>query len=653
MSAQFNVDRVIVSGKAALYYEDYVLSIQYFNQALNLKPYLWEPWHLRAIAKYNLEDYHGAEADATKAIELNPYIISLYDLRAVSRIRQEKFKEAITDYTTAISQDHTRKEFWYNRALCRVELKDYEQASLDADTIIQRWEKYTPTYLMKAQISLHQKDTLKAGEWLEKALSLDPYNADAWRLCGNIHLSQSEWKKADEALSKTLHLKPKQVDCYLNRAVARLKLNNLRGAMADYDLAIEFDPANFLGHYNRGLLRQQVGDDNRAIEDFNFVIEREPKNVMAILNRATLLEATGDLRGAIRDYTTVIDEFPNFWVGLQKRAACYRLLGMTAKAEQDEFRIFKAQMDKHLGIQQRWSKKKIMEVRKRSDIDLEKYNQIVVEDEVIPEEHQKEYKSEYRGRVQNRKVENSLQPYIIVSTTDYSNAINHHKPFTKAVDETNLRLPKIVCNGEKVQLYTSTMPQQLPESEAQKLFALIDTLTNRLSETRNPDDALPIVMARCAANTMTLNYHEAINDAHLYASIDSTSALPWWQSAVCAARLAEFESTSSASGNALSTTNNNLRIAGIIADFEKAHSLDPDNAYILYCRGTFHALRGDNEDALKYLSEAIALDSSFPEAYYNRGIVYQRIGEKQKAVADLSKAGELGIYDAYSRIKAK
>ena len=36
--AQFNVDRLITSGKVALHYEDYVLSIQYFNQviALNL-----------------------------------------------------------------------------------------------------------------------------------------------------------------------------------------------------------------------------------------------------------------------------------------------------------------------------------------------------------------------------------------------------------------------------------------------------------------------------------------------------------------------------------------------------------------------------------------------------------------------------------------
>ena len=40
ISAQFRTDRLIDIGRSALYYEDYVLSIQYFNQVINVKPYL-------------------------------------------------------------------------------------------------------------------------------------------------------------------------------------------------------------------------------------------------------------------------------------------------------------------------------------------------------------------------------------------------------------------------------------------------------------------------------------------------------------------------------------------------------------------------------------------------------------------------------------
>ena len=80
--AQFNVDRLITSGKVALHYEDYVLSIQYFNQVIALKPFLYEPWQYRAVAKFYLDDFVGAETDASEAIALNPYIDILYDLRA-------------------------------------------------------------------------------------------------------------------------------------------------------------------------------------------------------------------------------------------------------------------------------------------------------------------------------------------------------------------------------------------------------------------------------------------------------------------------------------------------------------------------------------------------------------------------------------------
>jgi hypothetical protein len=55
--------------------------------------------------------------------------------------------------------------------------------------------------------------------------------------------------------------------------------------------------------------------------------------------------------------------------------------------------------DKRVGKQTRWSAAKVKQMRRRSEIDMEKYNQIVVSDDNSAEH---EYKSDYRGRVQNR-----------------------------------------------------------------------------------------------------------------------------------------------------------------------------------------------------------------------------------------------------------
>ena len=107
--AQFNIERLMTSGQIALHYEDYVLSMQYFNQVISLKPYLYQAWQYRSIAKFYLDDYVGAEEDANEAISLNPYVEEIYDLRAISRIRQKKFDKAIADYDRAILLSPTNK----------------------------------------------------------------------------------------------------------------------------------------------------------------------------------------------------------------------------------------------------------------------------------------------------------------------------------------------------------------------------------------------------------------------------------------------------------------------------------------------------------------------------------------------------------------
>ena len=65
--AQINTERMMTIARNALYFEDYVLSIQYFNQVINAKPYLFEPYFFRALAKINLDDYQGAEDDCNEA----------------------------------------------------------------------------------------------------------------------------------------------------------------------------------------------------------------------------------------------------------------------------------------------------------------------------------------------------------------------------------------------------------------------------------------------------------------------------------------------------------------------------------------------------------------------------------------------------------
>lgn len=224
--AQFNVDRLMISGEIALHYEDYVLSIQYFNRVISLKPFLYQPWQYRGVAKFYLDDYVGAEADATEAIKLNPYIDDIFDLRAICRIKQKNYTGAIEDYNKAIALKPMAQNYWFNRAICRMNNKEYKVAHAEIDTINRKWANFAQAYALNAEVYLQEKDTVKAAKCLDKSLELDPYDADTWTTRAYMSLARHQWKDADKFLSKALHLKPKNVNNYVNRALARINLNN-------------------------------------------------------------------------------------------------------------------------------------------------------------------------------------------------------------------------------------------------------------------------------------------------------------------------------------------------------------------------------------------------------------------------------------------
>ena len=404
--------------------------------------------------------------------------------------------------------------------------------------------------------------------------------------------------------------------------------------MSDYDTAIDLDPNNFLAHYNRGQLRMQLGDDNRAISDFDFIIRMEPQNFMAIFNRALLNDRTGNLRAAIRDYTTVIEQFPNFWTGLSYRANAYRRLGMTAKAELDEFRIFKAQMNKRQGVQPRWNKGMRKDVRKRSEIDPEKYNQLVQEDDNSVEH---EYNSAYRGQIQNRTVEMAFMPLYGLSYFQYSNGVKSYQAFDHEVEEFNRK------ENLRRKLYVNCYSVQLDEARSKDFFLFIDSLSARIEAAEDINKEKGLLLLRAVAYGVVQDFETAISDLTAYIQMDGSSVMGYWQRAVCQIMMSNF--------NASHGVDTEIKMLRAKDDLTSAIALSPRNAYLYYDRANLHAVRKEYANAINDYTKAIELDGNLAEAYYNRGLSRYNNGNKAEGIRDLSRAGELGLYNAYSVIK--
>ena len=110
---------------------------------------------------------------------------------------------------------------------------------------------------------------------------------------------------------------------------------------------------------------------------------------------------------------------------------------------------------------------------------------------------------------------------------------------------------------------------------------------------------------------------------------------------------------------ALRPTNNEMRSRNsrtynydeAIADLDKAEKISPELTYIYYNRGNLKCLSNKMPEAIVDYTKAIQLYPDYSEAYFNRGLVQMYLRDTEKGCLDISKAGELGIEEAYSIIK--
>ncbi len=74
---------------------------------------------------------------------------------------------------------------------------------------------------------------------------------------------------------------------------------------------------------------------------------------------------------------------------------------------------------------------------------------------------------------------------------------------------------------------------------------------------------------------------------------------------------------------------------------KEAQKIDPNAVPVLIDLGVLSAEKGDLQKSLQYLTKALALNPRHPPVHYNLSIVYQMMGKKAEAEAEMIKFREL------------
>ena len=683
--AQKNTDRVLAIGRNALYFEDYVLSIQYFNQVIRSKPWLAELYFYRAIGKVNLDDFKGAEEDCTLCLERNPFLVQAYYCRGIARQSQDNYHGALSDYNKGLEFKPEDRQMLVNKAVANIQMKDFKSAESVFDKLMVLFPKYTVNYLTRGAMYLEKGDSIKALNDYNKAVELDPYYSQAYGNRALLHYQMNNMQKALDDLNEAIHLDTRESGYYINRGLVKYQLNDLRGAMADYDQVIWMDNQNLIARFNRGLLRFQVGDDNRAIEDFDVVIDIEPDNYMAYYNRALLKSEIGNFRGAISDFSVVIKQYPNFLPAYYSRSEVKRKIKDEKGADRDYWTAFeleqKLKKEKAKGVvasknssgkndsSDAKDDKDGENTREKSDKNINKFNRLVVYDK--DEERKSKYQSEVRGRVQDKHVRVDLEPQFVLTYYEKAELVKKIVYYDKMVEAFNARmvLPRklLVTNEEAA----------LTEEQIAMHFTSIDEYSAKIA---NNPSSINAYFARAIDYMLVQDFAEAIEDFDKVIQLDSDYAMAYFNRAVVRYKRLEYDlsQTDSQQGEpadnsiSLSTASKQQNLVTpsadaatlklkdnkrayedelIVRDFDKVIQLNPGFVYAYFNRGNLRCVQRDYRAAIEDYNEAIQRDPEFAEAYFNRGLTRLSLGDTDRGIADLSKAGELGIINSYSIIK--
>lgn len=637
--AQINTEQVMRVGQNAMYFEDYVLSIQYFNQAIRSKPYLAQPYFYRAIAKFNLDDFDGAEADASRALEINPFLADAWEVRGVARQNLGRYAEAVSDYEEALKAIPRNRQIMFNLSMALGAMKDYERADSAFSQLVEYYPNFDNAYLGRAMVRLEKTDTLQALADVERALEINSNAFNGYLMRSEIALKyENDKPKALANIDQAVKLKPKDPNLYINRAYLRYINDDYFGSMADYTYALQLEPLNKTALFNRALLRTEVSDFDNALSDYNQILELEPENDMALYNRSVIQAEKGDYRSAINDISKLMEIYPSLGTPYFLRSEWYLALGDKNKAKAD-YDKGEALTNSKVPVRVTTQRKNAFDMADRDEDQhteelsqeemAQRFNSLLTVDNAthFDEEFNN---SSIRGKVQDRNINIEIEPMMEITFYATDSELKQKHYYIKEVDDLNAT--RILRNT----LLISNRPVSLTDEDAiAKHFSSVDYYNSYIS-THQPR---PIDYIGRALDFITLkNYTAAIADLDKAVAITPDHPVAYLLRAQARYRQSDDIPT-------------NLKLQMVLADVDRALELSPRNAIAWFNKGNLLFEIGNYTSALSAYSKAIELQPDLGEAFYNRGYIYLKLGNQALGIADLSKSGELGVVSAYNLLK--
>ena len=643
LCAQYDKDVFFFRGRQALADGRYSAAIENFNVLSQLDTTDYWTFFFRGIAKYNLGDLRGAKRDFDRSVRLNPVFTSGYHYRGITESRFGNYDAALDDLQHAIDLRPGMEGLYFSRGVTYFLSQQFEKAVKDFDKYIRQQPKDPSAYLNRGASYLFLGDTLQAVNDYNKAIRLDRFDPEGYVRRGRLYASQKNYDLAIADMDKAIELDTTNTFAYFNRAIMYYEQEKYREAMADLNRVLKDEPGNALTLYNRGLISAQLGAYDDALADMDRVLNINPDNVLAYFNRASIFIEMGMYKDALEDYDRAIELSPDFAKAYMNRAYVKNLLG-DLKSSKRDYEI---------------AQKKVQEYREKSASDevsfadtTRKYSTLIALDADFAK---KDFDDEL---LQHRDIDIRLRPlyrFVLTGEKDNTNYALARGYENALISRFEREIPVGVSVRNEDVVLSSEVLAQLEQEAWTDLDPTAEQLFMRAIHDYNGKHF-----------NSSLNYYgQAVEQAQSKGTIESLySAFYHLNRGALRAEMIEFISSIESNVQVLSmddSGNTRARVkdqvsrqydySDAIRDMRAAAETVPDLPYVYYNLGNLYCLSSEHINSIENYTKAIALYPYMGDAYFNRGLVLIYLKDKEKGCIDLSRAGELGVQDAYSVIK--
>ena len=447
-------------------------------------------------------------------------------------------------------------------------------------------------------------------------------------------------------LNSALRLDSTNTFAYFNRALIKYDRLDIMGALEDINKVLEYDPGNALTLYNRALIRTQIGDYNNALDDYDRVLAVNPNNVLAYFNRAGVFLELNRYRDAMDDYSQAINLYPDFAKAYYNRAYAKNQLGQFNSARRD-YEIAEEKVREYRAITRDSAGRSAFADTSR------KYDSLLALDADFAK---KDFNNEL---LQYRDIDIKLKPLYKFNISDKGRVYValERNYLSRVLDDfiDSLGLPvNLIC--------AKNSDGELSEYE-REIDAKLERYELNIGD-KSDGIYAKLLFAKGILEGDGKQYNSALSYYDKAISLEPGQAFYYMNRGAVQSEIIDFISsmesnvqilTLDESGTARARVQEpsykNYDYTAAIHDMNKALTIMPDFPYIHYNLGNLYCLSDDLPEAINQYTKAIEQYPYLPEAYYNRGLVLIYLKDKAKGCIDLSKAGELGVADAYPVIK--